>query len=115
MISYPILFPGTTRFDMWTAIYGDVPREDTAEADLFKMLIRDLSTGSVIRQERDVNQLGQFLRKRPQYVRKNMASPTIKSAFDENEHYVLTELGRQFVHYTMNELVSRIPAESQTN
>src|SRR5258708_5685628 len=36
--------PGVTRFDIWSAIYGDTPREDSAEADLFKLLIRDLST-----------------------------------------------------------------------
>lgn len=46
-----------------TNLYGQTPREDSAEADLFKLLIRDLSTGGVIRQERDVNQLGQFVRK----------------------------------------------------
>jgi hypothetical protein len=52
--------PGSTRYDIWSAIYGDPPREDSAEADLYKLLIRDLSTGSVIRQERDTNQLGQL-------------------------------------------------------
>ena len=106
--------PGATRFDIWTEIYGDVPREDSAEADLFKMLIRDLSTGSVIRQERDVNQLGQFVRKRPRHVKRGMGAPTLKSAFDDTDQYVLTELGKQFVHYTMNELVTRL-AEPQTD
>jgi hypothetical protein len=100
--------PGSTRLEIWTTIYGEVPREDSAEADLYKMLIRDLSTGSVIRQERDINQLGQFIRKRPLRVSRGMASPTMKSAFDDTENYVLTGLGRQFVHYTMNELVSRL-------
>jgi len=31
-----------------------------------------------------------------------------KSAFDRNERYELTELGRQFVHYAMNELAPRL-------
>ncbi|HEX3660316.1 MAG TPA: hypothetical protein VHU89_02730 [Acidobacteriaceae bacterium] len=100
--------PGSTRFEIWTATYGAAPREDSAEADLYKMLIRDLSTGGVIRQERDVNQLGQFVRKRPLRVRRGGAAPTMKSAFDDSENYVLTELGKQFVHYTMNELVDRL-------
>src|SRR5664280_1735740 len=40
---------GPTRYDIWAAVYGEnVPREDSAEADLFKMLVRDLSTGGVI-------------------------------------------------------------------
>src|SRR5262249_53331186 len=54
---------GCTRYDIWSAVYGELPREDSAEADLFKMLIRDLSTGGVIRQERETNWQGQFVRK----------------------------------------------------
>jgi hypothetical protein len=50
--------PGSTRQDIWTELYNKNVREDSAEADLFKLLVRDLSTGGVIRQERDVNQLG---------------------------------------------------------
>ncbi len=30
------------------------------------------------------------------------------SAFDDTKPYVLTALGRQFVHYTMNEIVPKI-------
>jgi hypothetical protein len=32
------------------------------------------------------------------------------SAFDDDKQYELTELGKQFVHYTMNEIVPRIAA-----
>jgi hypothetical protein len=40
-----------TRYDIWLAVYGEpVPRDDSPEADLYRMLIRDLSTGGVIRQ-----------------------------------------------------------------
>jgi hypothetical protein len=35
------------------------------------------------------------------------------SAFEDTKPYVLTELGKQFVHYTMNELVRRIEADAQ--
>lgn len=100
--------PGSTRYEIWTAIYGDkLPREDSAEADLFKLMIRDLTTGSVIRQERDTNQLGQFVRKKPQR-RSGITPTTLESAFEDTKAYVLTELGRQFVHYTMNEVVTRV-------
>ena len=51
---------GVSRFEIWDEIYGELPREDSAEADLFKLLIRDLSTGCVVRQERETNQAGQF-------------------------------------------------------
>jgi len=36
----------------------------------------------------------------------------LESAFDDTKPYVLTALGREFVHYTMNELVTRISEES---
>lgn len=101
--------PGSTRFDIWSGLKANssLPREDSAEADLFKLLIRDLTTGGVIRQVRDTNEAGQFVRKRVARHRSLPAS-TMKSAFDDTEQYVLTELGKQFVHYTMNEVVSRI-------
>lgn len=101
--------PGSTRYDIWAAIYGEtLPRENSSEADLFKLMIRDLSTGGVIRQERDTNVAGQFVRKRP--ARRSGGAPlTMESAFEDTKPYVLTELGKQFVHYTMNEVVTRLP------
>lgn len=106
------LNPGSTRRDLRSELYDQDVREDSAEADLFKLLIRDLSTGQVIRQERDVNQLGQFKRKPTSKVSRGMAAATMKSAFDDKEAYVLTEMGKQFVHYTMNDVVTRITAGS---
>jgi hypothetical protein len=102
--------PGSTRFEIWSTVYGELPREDSEEADLFKFLIRDLSTGGVIRQERDVNSLGQFVRKRP--VRRRGTPGTLESAFEDTKPYVLTQLGRKFVHYTMNETVTQLSAEN---
>lgn len=103
--------PGSSRFEIWSNLYGETPREDSAESDLFKLLIRDLSTGGVIRQERDVNHLGQFVRKTPQRKRSTKSPSTLESAFEDTKPYVLTELGKQFVHYTMNEVVARIEKE----
>lgn len=103
--------PGITRYDIWIEIYGETPREDSAEADLYRFLIRDLSTGGVLRQDRATNSAGQFLRKQP--VRRRGSAPTtMESAFEETKPYVLTELGKQFVHYTMNEVVPRIGGTS---
>lgn len=107
--------PGFSRFEIWTDIWGEIPREDSAEADLFKLLIRDLSTGGVIRQERDTNSLGQFVRKKPIRRRRGAAPTTMESAFEDSKPYVLTELGKQFVHYTMNEVVGRIADNAEAN
>jgi hypothetical protein len=106
--------PGSTRFDIWTGLWGEIPREDSSQADLYKFLIRELSTGGVVRQERDVNAVGQFVRKRPRHVRRGAAPTTMESAFEDSKPYVLTALGREFVHYTMNELVPRISGEPGT-
>lgn len=97
--------PGATRGQIWDSIHGERPREDSAEADLFRLLIRDLSTGGVIRQQRETTYSGEFVSKRRG---KRSSSGVMKSAFDDIEPYELTELGRQFVHYTMNEVVTRI-------
>lgn len=94
-----------SRADIWRSIHGDFPREDSAEADLFKLLIRDLSMGSVIRQQRETNYHGQFIKKTPA---KHSTSGVLKSAFDDDEQYELTELGKQFVHYVFTDVVPKI-------
>src|SRR5260370_13229673 len=99
--------PGSTRFDIWDQIHGELPREDSAEADLFRLLIRDLSTGGVIRQERETNYSGQFLRKKVPR-RKGPVPTTMESAFQHTKSYVLTELGKHFVHYAMNDILPRL-------
>jgi hypothetical protein len=98
--------PGVTRGDIWDTIHGTPVREDSAEADLFKLLIRDLSTGSVIRQARQTDTGGRFLRKATPTRR--APTPYMKSAFDDKDKYVLTELGEKFVHYTMDDVVPRV-------
>jgi hypothetical protein len=95
--------------EIWMGVHGARVREDSAEADMFKLIIRDLSTGSVIRQHRERDCHGNWIKKtRP--PRRGQSSQTMKSAFDEEEEYELTELGTQFVRYTMDEVMPRIAA-----
>ena len=98
--------PGVTRYEIWQELNGKSVREDSLEADLFKLLIRDLSTGSVIRQHRQTDYYGNFIKKPTK--KPTTPSKTMKSAFDDGEGYELTELGQQFVSYTMNEIVPKI-------
>lgn len=100
--------PGATRYKIWQLLNGAAVREDSMEADLFKLLIRDLSMGSVIRQYRQTDYYGNFVKKQPSRNSSASSTSTMKSAFDNNEGYELTELGKQFVHYTMNEVVRKI-------
>jgi hypothetical protein len=91
--------PGSSRRQIWLEIHGSIVREDSAEADLFKLLIHDLSTGHVIRQHRQKDYLGNFIRETPKPRGQQLA--TVTSAFEDEKKYELTELGTQFVRYTM--------------
>jgi hypothetical protein len=97
--------PGITRRQIWANIHGEFPRDDSSEADLFRLLIGDLSVGRIIRQHRDTNYSGQFLAKPRSRA---PSSGTMKSAFDDEEPYELTELGKQFVHYVFSDIIKRI-------
>ena len=96
--------PGITRYDIWMNLNGTIPREDSLEADFFKLLIRDLSTGGLMRQHRETDYYGNFVKK----TTKRSKSGTLKSAFDNSDQYELTELGGNFVHYTMQDVVTQI-------
>ena len=86
---------GVTRARIWEKVGKEEVREDSAEADLFKLLMRDLSTGSIIRQHREKDYAGNFLRKPAQRRRKGAAiGSTMESAFEDTKGYELTELAR---------------------
>jgi hypothetical protein len=108
--------PGPTRYDIWVAVYGEnIPRDDSAEADLYKMLIGDLSLGRVIRQPRESDTMGRY-HKRPSRPKPAFKTTRLESPFEDTKQYVLTELGSQFVHYTMTELVTRLePGSNPTS
>jgi hypothetical protein len=97
---------GATRAYIWDQIHGEEVRDDSAEADLFKLLMFDLSTGHVLRQIRNKNIHGQFLSKRRQGGQSR--KPVLESAFENTKPYELTELGSQFVHYVMDEVAVQV-------
>ena len=93
-------------------MHGSIVREDSAEADLFKLLIHDLSTGHVIRQHRQKDYDGKFIKETPR-PRTQAGTSTLTSAFEDEKKYELTELGVQFVRYTMDDVMPSIgPAAS---
>lgn len=104
---------GITRGDIWQKMYPSdaIPRENSSEADLFKLLILDLSTGHIIRQHRPVDANGRFM---PQPKKQRRSGRSYTSAFDSEDRYILTELGQKFVHYTMEDRVQKIAAASST-
>jgi len=107
---------GISRGAIWKKIgKGDV-REDSADADLYKLLFRDLSMGSIVRQHRETDYYGNFITKSPAKRSPRGSGPKpMKSAFDEEELYELTDLGQQFVHYAMTDLPLRIEYKNPLN
>jgi len=105
---------GITRGAIWSKIGKGRVRENSADADLYKLLFRDLSTGGVIRQHRDVDYHGNFIPKKTERNPKGSGPKPPVSAFDEEEGYELTELGGQFVHYAMSDLPLKIEFKSET-
>lgn len=100
--------PGISRGRIWQSLAKPRVSEDSAEADLYKLLIRDLSMGGVIRQHREKDYFGNFVKKQTKPSPKGQGAKTMVSAFDFNEGYELTELGKQFVHYAMQDISLKI-------
>lgn len=102
--------PGITRARIWRKLGRAAVQKDSADADLFRLIIHDLSTGRIVRQHRETDHAVNFIakqqRKQPT-VPKGMRR-TMKSAFDDEEEYELTALGQQFVHYTVTDLPPKI-------
>jgi hypothetical protein len=99
---------GVSRGGIWRDLGKAEVAENSADADLFRLLIRDLSTGGVVRQHRDVDYSGNFVAKSPGRRPKGLGTKFITSAFDDEDSYELTELGKQFVHYAMTDLPLKI-------
>ncbi|WP_142249732.1 hypothetical protein [Bradyrhizobium sp. UNPF46] len=95
---------GITRGGIWRKLGRQAVREDSSDADLFKLIIRDLSTGGIARQHRETDYNGQFIPKRKTTPAPKGTVKPIKSAFDDEEEYELTALGDQFIHYAMTDL-----------
>ena len=103
---------GISRHDIWLSIYGgEIPRDDSSEANLYRLLISDLGTGEVISQFKESDNMGRIKIKE----RGSSSTPGyLKSPFDAADPYVLTPLGDEFVRYTMEDLALQLQ-EKQTS
>lgn len=105
---------GISRFDVWQKVDGRQVADNSPEADLFKFIFHELTTGYVIRQHREVNAYGQYVKQASVKRPRGTGGGVYVSPFEDGKQYVLTGLGQQFVHYTMNEIVSRIEATTES-
>jgi len=106
---------GITRGAIWEKIGKGQVREDSADADLYKLLFRDLSTGSIIRQHKERDYLGNVIPKPVARRPKGSGRKPPVSAFDQSEGYELTALGQQFIHYAMTDLPMRIEYQKKAD
>src|SRR5690606_16355582 len=96
--------PGVTRKDIWLSINDVLPSEDSAAADMYSLLIHTLSTHRLIRQPRDKDYQGLFLKKTAaKKSESGAAAGVIISAFDDEKGYIVTELGKHFVRYALHD------------
>jgi hypothetical protein len=96
---------GLTKAAIWEEIHGERVRDDSAEADLFKYIMNQLSQGYVVRIQRQSDSEGRWIRAK---TAKRSSGDTLKSPFDDKDPMVLTDLGRQFVHYALEEVVVKL-------
>jgi hypothetical protein len=108
---------GITRGGIWRKLGRQPVREDSSDADLFRLIIRDLSMGGITRQHRETDYNGQFLAKRKAPPAPKGTVKPMKSAFDDEEQYELTSLGDEFIHYAMTDLPLKLEfrADVQSN
>lgn len=101
---------GISRGEIWRKIGKATVREDSPEAGLYRLLIRDLNMGGIIRQHREKDSHGNFYSKHTQRnsSHRGTGPKPMESAFDETDLYELSELGQQFVHYAMTDLPLKI-------
>jgi len=95
---------GMSHGEIWKKMGKGAVREDSAAADLYKLLFQDLSTGGIVRQHRETDYQDNFIPKTPERRPRGSGPKPITSAFDDTDGYDLTELGQKFVHYAMTEL-----------
>lgn len=99
---------GISRGGIWQELGREIVPENSADAGLFRLLIRDLNMGGIIVQHREVNYDGSFLSKPSQRRPKGSGPKPVTSSFDEEDLYELSGLGMQFVHYAMTDLPVKI-------
>jgi hypothetical protein len=106
--------PNTTRANIWDNLNNGVrAREDSAEAGLFRYLMRELSMGGVIEiaKQRDFD--GRAFKTTPTRTPRGTASKVVESTYEDTKPLVLTELGQQFVHYVLNDVVKRVEGSNE--
>jgi hypothetical protein len=101
--------PNITKAAIWDNLNNGVrAKEDSAEAGLFRYLMRELSMGGVIEitKQRDFD--GRAFKATPTRASHGAGSKLAESTYEDTKPQVLTELGQQFVRYVLNDVIKRV-------
>jgi len=100
---------GITKASIWDNLHGGVrAREDSADAGLFRYLMRELNMGGVIEIAKNRNADGHAYKATPKRSARGVGSKVVESTYEDTKPWVLTELGQQFVHYVLSDVVKRV-------
>jgi hypothetical protein len=93
-----------TKWRIWANMHpGETrPRDDSAKVKLFSYLTRELNLGGIIELDREVDSMGQRIRTQRHSPRPQ--SSTLQSPLDDEKDWVLSELGKEFVRYVMEDV-----------
>ena len=94
-----------TKGQIWDNLNpGGRPRDNSAQAGFFGYLMRELNMGGIIRLERDTDSYGRTIRASRTPSTGSSRGDTLESPFDSTKRWVLSELGKEFVRYVMEDV-----------
>ncbi len=104
--------PGITKAAIWDNLNNaQRAKEDSAEAGLYRYLLRELSMGGIIEQAKERDGDGRTYRATPKRSPRGSGSKLTESTYEDTKPQVLTQLGQEFIHYVLNDAVKRINAD----
>jgi hypothetical protein len=101
-----------TKAQIWDNIHSGErrPLDNSAQAGLFGYLMRELNLGGIIHQSRQTNAYGQTIRATARPTQTRQPGDTLESPFEATKQLVLSELGREFVRYVMEDVDPQLGA-----
>lgn len=94
-----------TKGQIWDNLHPEGrPLDNSAQAGFFSYLMRELNLGGIIHLERTSNAYGQNIKKTHHSSSTLSKSETHESPFENTKHWVLSELGKEFVRYVMEDV-----------
>lgn len=105
-----------TKRQIWDNLHPgqtERPQDNSAQAGLFGYLNRELNMGGIIHLNRETDGAGQTIRA-PRQSSSRSVNGTLESPFDDTKEWILSELGKEFVRYVMDDVDPQLETRSNT-